>query len=57
MNEGSSAAVPTAEPLLLVLYDGACPLCRREITIYRGLRSEVERHTSFSSSLLSLFWF
>jgi predicted DCC family thiol-disulfide oxidoreductase YuxK len=26
-----------------VLYDGACPLCRREIGIYRGLRP-VEDH-------------
>jgi len=30
---------PTHEPKpLTVLYDGACPLCRREIGVYRGLR-------------------
>ena len=30
---------PTPEaPSLTVLYDGACPLCRREIGVYRGLQ-------------------
>lgn len=27
----------SSEPALTVLYDGACPLCRREIDLYRGL--------------------
>ena len=26
------------QPPLTVLYDGACPLCRREIGVYRGLQ-------------------
>jgi predicted DCC family thiol-disulfide oxidoreductase YuxK len=30
---------PVMEPLpLTVLYDGACPLCRREISLYRDLQ-------------------
>lgn len=30
---------PAAPPALTVLYDGACPLCRREIGVYQGQAS------------------
>ena len=33
----SSAALSTCPTGLTVLYDGSCPLCRREISLYRGL--------------------
>ena len=34
-----NAPEPTAPVApLTVLYDGQCPLCRREIDVYRGLR-------------------
>jgi len=37
----SSTTETTQTPAALtVLYDGACPLCRREIGVYRHLRSD-----------------
>ena len=37
VNEVGKETVKEALPLT-VLYDGACPLCRREIGVYRGLQ-------------------
>jgi hypothetical protein len=37
VNKAGKENVEEASPLT-VLYDGACPLCRREISVYRGLQ-------------------
>ena len=37
VNDAETATAGHAS-LLTVLYDGACPLCRREIGVYRGLQ-------------------
>lgn len=37
VNDPVNEAVDEPAPLT-VLYDGACPLCRREIGVYRGLK-------------------
>ncbi len=36
-NDTDSAIPTVADGCLTVLYDGACPLCRREIGVYRDL--------------------
>jgi demethoxyubiquinone hydroxylase (CLK1/Coq7/Cat5 family)/predicted DCC family thiol-disulfide oxidoreductase YuxK len=35
---GAKAGAGLAPPALTVLYDGSCPLCRREVGVYRGLQ-------------------
>ena len=37
MDRPDSPTTCTAPDGLTVLYDGACPLCRREIGVYQGL--------------------
>jgi hypothetical protein len=46
VSEPASGLVKELPPLT-VLYDGACPLCRRKISVYRGLRP----HTPVSTSV------
>ena len=44
-----TALTNTPRPSLTVLYDGACPLCRREIGVYQGLKPVLASQTlSFS---------
>lgn len=40
----SSATAKSTQPALTVLYDGACPLCSREIAWYRRLQSAEPIH-------------
>ncbi len=38
MNNTSQTNLSQCPTALTVLYDGACPLCRREIAVYRDLQ-------------------
>lgn len=40
MSTSSTTETTQTPATLTVLYDGACPLCRREIGVYRHLRSD-----------------